>query len=477
MPSRYACLSYVWGKGSQTQYTTSTRDRLEAPQGLQKADLPQTITDAIRVTKEAGLRYLWVDALCILRDEPEDKAKIISKMGLIYGGSTMTIVATTNVDPHDGLAGMGTAHRPVAQNTAKIQGMTLAVGLHDPRRPISDIESSVWDSRAWTFQERALSKRSVHFTRSQMVFKCVHGAVMLEENVPTLDPAFQHSTIEDGVHPDLLVLVWCHTSLRRFKNKGFTLREADQVMMMSEDIDLDKMDPEERAKIAPVFNITVDDAPPDFMNTLGNTKGSTPWDLYRRAVYDYTKRKLSWESDAVVAFSGVEHIIRRGTNTKFWYGLPSFAFEQALLWQVGEPLQPRYKNDKIIFHSQLVVGCMAGSRVLSQQRVEEFSGLGFRVRYTLMNIEDRFFQLGTNDESRSANYRAPWQRVVYHQGYRAGYLSLNTSSLPAEDDGCEIHMAAISRGSLSFVPPPPPGWSAYWSTGSCDVQDFLFEDQ
>ncbi|KAH0439669.1 hypothetical protein CcaCcLH18_02779 [Colletotrichum camelliae] len=597
MPFQYACLSYVWGKGSQTQYTSSTRDSLEAPQGLQKVGLPQTITDAIRVTKEAGLRYLWVDALCILQDEPEDKARIISKMGLIYGGASMTIVATTNVDPHDGLAGVGTTHRSVTQNTVKIQGMTLAVGLHDPRRLIPDIESSVWDSRAWTFQERALSKRSVHFTRSQMVFKCVHGAVMLEENVPTPDPAFQHSRIEDGLHPDLLVLLWCHTSLRRFENKGFTIREADQVMMMSEDIDLDKMNSEERAERAPIFNITVDDAPHDFMNTLGDTTGSTPWDLYRHAVHDYTKRKLSWESDAVVAFSGVEHIIRRGTNTKFWYGLPSFAFEQALLWQAGEPLQPRHKNGRAIFPSwswaawrghvfyrsrgwknsvvwepvsvvrwyvkekpQWFIDKFREEGNKTADEVEEYgrniceaTGLlreldprslhhldavskdgwvmgqgeeysrhiythdaykGVKFTYPVslpgqsiedrpdsngtlffvaflvpimscdmqqasfkMNIEDRFFQLGINDESRSANYRAPWQRILYHQGYRAGYLNLNTSSLPAEDDGCEYHLAAISRGSLSVVPPPPPGWSTYWGTGPCDVQDFLFEDQ
>ncbi|GJC79125.1 hypothetical protein ColLi_01963 [Colletotrichum liriopes] len=595
-PFRYACLSYVWGKGSQTQYTTVTKDSLEAPQGLQKFDLPRTISDAIRVTKEAGLRYLWVDALCILQDEPEDKAKIISRMGPIYGGATMTIVASTNVDPHDGLAGMGTAHRSVAQDAVKIQGMTLAVGLHDPRQPIPDIESSVWDSRAWTFQERALSKRSVYFTRSQMVFKCIHGATMLEEIVPTPDPAFQHSTIEDRVQPDLLVLVWCHTSLSRFSNKGFTMREADLVMMMSEDIDLDKMDPEEREKRAPVFNITVD-VPLDFMNTLGDNNGSTPWDLYRRAVDDYTKRKLSWQSDAVDAFSGVEHIIRQGTNTKFWYGLPSFAFEQALLWQAGEPLQVRRKNGKAIFpswswaawqghvfyrgrgwknsvvwdpvsvvrwcvrekpewfnnkfreegnktedeveaHEKKVAEASLLLRELDARSLHHLDAVGqdgwvmgqdeeynrhiythdaYRgVKFTYpvslpgqsiddrpdsngtlffhahvvpitscdmqqpsfkMNIEDGFFQLGVNDESRSVNYRAPWQRIVYHQGYRAGFLSLNTSSLPADDDGCDYHLAAISRGSLSTVPPPPPGWDAYWSTGPCSVQDFLFDEQ
>lgn len=358
-PCRYACLSYVWGKGSQTQYTTATRDSLETSNGLQVVDLPQTIKDAIQVTREAGLRYLWVDALCILQDDLEDKAKIISKMGPIYGGASLTIVASANADPHEGLPGMGTATRTVAQDTVKIQGMTLAVGLHDPRKPIPDVDGSVWSSRAWTFQERALSARSVYFTRSQMVFKCAHSAVMLEENEPVPDPAFRHRAIEDQAETDMMALLWMHPSLSRFEHKGFSGRDQDSTIMISGDIDIEafmKMSLKERRKMAPVFDITFD-PPRDFMGSLADTDGSTPWDLYRRAVEDYTKRKLTWESDAVDAFGGVEHIVRRGMNTKFWFGLPSFAFEQALLWQAREPLERRIQDNTAIFPSWSWAAC------------------------------------------------------------------------------------------------------------------------
>ncbi|UNI20172.1 hypothetical protein JDV02_006288 [Purpureocillium takamizusanense] len=600
-PCRYACLSYVWGKGSQTQYTTATRDSLEAPNGLLAASLPQTIKDAITVTKEAGLRYLWVDALCILQDDPADKARIISKMGPIYGGAALTIVASANDDPHDGLPGMGTAHRQVAQDVAAIQGMTLAVALDDPRQPIPDLESSVWSSRAWTFQERALSTRAVHFTRSQMVFKCVHGAVMLEETAPTPDPAFRHSKIEDQAESDLMYLAWAHPSLSRFANVGLSSRNAGATMMISEDIDIEdfmKMAAKERDKMAPVFDISVD-APRDFMGSLGDTGGgSTPWDLYRRAVDDYTKRKLTWESDAVDAFSGVEHIVRHGINTKFWFGLPEFAFEQALLWQAKEPLTRRARDNRAIFPSwswaawrgqvsyrgrgwknSVLWGSAAVIRWFvrespqwfierfnaagdkTEEEVQDFTqkisqaklllreldvdslrhldnidedgwvvqhdeeynhhiyshdaypGVRFTYPVTLpgediadrpdangvlifsahvvplvpcdmqnttfkMKLEDRFLQLGINDESRSANYRPPWQRIVYHQGYRAGFLTLNNeAALPVEGDGSEYHLAAISRGSLPHVPPPPPGWDAYWGYEPRKIQSSLMDEE
>lgn len=600
---RYACLSYVWGKGSQTQYNTATRESLEAANGLQVVDLPQTITDAIKVTREAGLRYLWVDALCILQDDPTDKAKIISKMGPIYGGATFTIVASANTDPHEGLPGMGTAHRPVAQDTATVQGMTLAVGLHDPRQPIPDIDGSVWSSRAWTFQERALSARSVYFTGSQMVFKCVHGAVMLEESVPAPDPAFRHLAIEDQGRLDVLHLLWSHSSLGRWPNKGFAGRDSDSTTMMTGDIDIEayfKMSEKEKREICPVFDIKVD-APLDFMSSLGDTSTSTPWDLYRRAVEDYTKRKLTRESDAVDAFAGVEHIVRQSMNTKFWFGLPSFAFEQALLWNAREPLERRTQNNKDLFPSwswaawrgqvsyrgrgwknsvlwdslsvirwyvreskQQVIDRFKAVEEKTEEEIQAFmeeiskatiflrelnpydlhhlntmgkdgwivkhdeeynrhiythdAYPGVRFTYPVdlpgqiiddrpdMNalpngvllfkahavpivacdmketpfkktIEDRFFQIGINDESRSANYRPPWQRIVYHQGYRAGFLTLNNNEcLPAEGDGCDYHLVAISSGSHSQAPPPPSGWDQYWDMEPRKIQEMVDDE-
>lgn len=598
-PCRYACLSYVWGKGSQTQYTTATRNSLEAPNGLQVADLPQTIKDAITVTKEAGLRYLWVDALCILQDDAADKAKIISKMGPIYGGATLTIVASAHADPHEGLPGMGNARRPVAQDMARIQGMTLALGLHDPRQPIPDIDGSAWGSRAWTFQERALSARSVYFTHSQMVFKCVHGAVMLEESVPVPDPAFRHQAIEDQTEMDLIMQLYFHPSLSRWQNKGFSTRNEDAKIMITTGIDMEsyhKMSLKEKREIAPVFDIKVD-PPCDFMGSLGdNAPGSTPWDLYRRAVHDYTKRKLTWQSDAVNAFAGVEHIVRRGTNTKFWFGLPSFAFEQALLWRAMEPLELRTEGERALFPSwswaawqgevfysgrgwknsvhweplsvvrwyvdkdpQWFIDGFKSGGDKTEEEIKEFTEQvskasllvrelnpyrhvdcldedgwvlehdeeynrhlyshdaypGVRFTYPVdlpgdiiedrpdinnvllfnthvvpiipcdmnetsfkVKVEDRFLQLGINDESRSANRRPAFQRIIYHQGYRAGFLTLNNpESLPAEGSGNKYYLAAISRGSMSHVPPPPSGWDHYWATEPRKIHYHLLREE
>lgn len=51
----------------------------------------------------------------------------------------------------------------------------------------------------------------------------------------------------------------------------------------------------------------------------------------------------------VNAFRGMENMIRQGSNAKFWFGLPEFAFDQSLLWYPCEPLQRRKHDGKALF--------------------------------------------------------------------------------------------------------------------------------
>ena len=65
--------------------------------GFGTESLPQTVKDAVETTRNLGIRYLWVDALCIIQDSPEDKLKEIAGMGAIYKNATVTIAVSTVV--------------------------------------------------------------------------------------------------------------------------------------------------------------------------------------------------------------------------------------------------------------------------------------------------------------------------------------------------------------------------------------------
>ncbi|EON68892.1 hypothetical protein W97_08150 [Coniosporium apollinis CBS 100218] len=78
----YVALSYCWG-GAQPFTTTSLtlQDRL---QGFFLSSLPRSLQDAVTATRKLGLRYLFVDALCIIQDSQEDKDSEMAKMGEVY---------------------------------------------------------------------------------------------------------------------------------------------------------------------------------------------------------------------------------------------------------------------------------------------------------------------------------------------------------------------------------------------------------
>jgi hypothetical protein len=67
------------------------------------ASLVLNVVDAVEVTRRLGLRYLWVDALCIVQDSDEDKASKIVRMGAIYKNGAVTITAATRRAAREGL--------------------------------------------------------------------------------------------------------------------------------------------------------------------------------------------------------------------------------------------------------------------------------------------------------------------------------------------------------------------------------------
>ncbi|EIW52269.1 uncharacterized protein TRAVEDRAFT_135799, partial [Trametes versicolor FP-101664 SS1] len=62
--------------------------------GINPANLPQTIRDAIYVTHELGMQYLWADTLCIIQDSGQDKRRELARMHRIYRDAHLTIIAS-----------------------------------------------------------------------------------------------------------------------------------------------------------------------------------------------------------------------------------------------------------------------------------------------------------------------------------------------------------------------------------------------
>ena len=98
---RYAALSYAWGtRPHDCSLLTFSLDAWTG--GFELAVMPQTFQDAIQVTRAASIPYLWIDALCVVQDDAEDKRREISTMLNTYGQSTVTIVAGSATSAYEG---------------------------------------------------------------------------------------------------------------------------------------------------------------------------------------------------------------------------------------------------------------------------------------------------------------------------------------------------------------------------------------
>jgi Heterokaryon incompatibility protein (HET) len=144
---RYVTLSYVWGQATQYMLRTSNKTELMSDGFFTsiRDQLPRTIRDAMDVVNRLGVRYLWVDALCIVQDDETDRTKEIYRMDSIYEGSTFTLVAASGTDANSGLAVLHA--RKGDQEYETIWPGVRMTAIHD----LEDILSSLkYGTRGWT---------------------------------------------------------------------------------------------------------------------------------------------------------------------------------------------------------------------------------------------------------------------------------------------------------------------------------------
>ena len=167
----YAALSYVWGNSTEkVDRIFASGSDLYAANALAVLDLPSTIRDAITLVHELGIGYLWVDALCILQNEPSVKAMQIGRMDAIYRQADVTIVAACGGDANAGLVGVPPIPRKVVQHKVSLHGNDFLKEIYDLN--YTGVKGSNWRQRAWTLQEDVFSSRRIVFTDEQVYWTC-----------------------------------------------------------------------------------------------------------------------------------------------------------------------------------------------------------------------------------------------------------------------------------------------------------------
>ena len=175
----YTALSHCWGKAPIAR--TTEDNYLSRQKGILLADLPQTFCDAIMVTRGLGIRYLWIDSLCIIQDSESDWQSESGNMAAIYSNAYIVIGADRSADCNGGFLDPASRKLSESEPFGTIENRDGSIStiyarakdaLHEDICDIRGHASIPLSKRAWTLQEQLLSSRMVHFTDSELIWEC-----------------------------------------------------------------------------------------------------------------------------------------------------------------------------------------------------------------------------------------------------------------------------------------------------------------
>lgn len=220
----WAALSHCWGRRLRIKTTNSNLNAHCEGFGLKLDELSPTFQDAVRITRELGIKYLWVDALCIIQGDTDDWEKEAKRMDYIYSNATVTIAAEASPDSTIGiLRSMEQSRSPQSMRANSLchsETKGLRGKLHfriDDRKYKGRTSRGCLSTRAWTMQEEILSPRILRFAEQQVIWKCSE-AYWSEWNP-------EHSELELWDFTDKL-----HNSLKNFPrlDSDYTIVPSDK---------------------------------------------------------------------------------------------------------------------------------------------------------------------------------------------------------------------------------------------------------
>jgi hypothetical protein len=265
-------------------------------EGFGTRTLPQTLKDAIKLTRKLGYDYLWIDALCILQGDREDCRKDweeqTSQMGLIYGNSCITIAPSAPMSTGSGIFNVESVDQSheipatidITTRTDDGQESTLHVfewvghTAGEKEESPRELREDALSQRGWVYQERLFSPRTLHYTSRQLFWECR-----------------EHYLAEDGLY-----------------TQPFTEGSAEGYPVASRLRRLAQPGPSQLT-----------------FNTTSN------W--YYSIVPDYTRRRLSQPTDKLPALSAVAKLVHDYTGAKYHAGLWLDAIQFGLCWSVTGP--------------------------------------------------------------------------------------------------------------------------------------------
>ncbi|KIW32349.1 uncharacterized protein PV07_03902 [Cladophialophora immunda] len=179
----YVTLSHCWGKSQRTCLTRS--NRCTFAEWVSFSDLPKTYQDAFLIAFSLGVRFIWIDSLCIVQDDDEDWTAQASMMGQVYQGACCNIAATWAKNGDGGCF--------IQTRTPTLITLDLEPSQPTPYEVFlwtfyyEELVEAPLNQRGWVVQERYLARKQLSFTESGAYWEC--HELVASERFPTGIPS------------------------------------------------------------------------------------------------------------------------------------------------------------------------------------------------------------------------------------------------------------------------------------------------
>lgn len=191
---RYVVLSHRRRKVQSPQLTVDNEQQLR--QGMSISELPKVFRDAIFVAHHLGVRFLWIDCLCVMQEGDNNKEWNLesSRMDTIYQNAYCNFSANDATDAND-VTDEGLLFDRDARLFARLNIQSSSSDGKGKENWTSigkdiwrtEVSNSPLHNRGWAFQERAMASRVIHFCRREIFWECREACLC--ESFPTENPS------------------------------------------------------------------------------------------------------------------------------------------------------------------------------------------------------------------------------------------------------------------------------------------------
>ncbi|KAI1444678.1 HET-domain-containing protein [Annulohypoxylon stygium] len=287
----YVALSYCWGQGVRHATELNDGNYSSLLEYIDETKLTAAHLECMTIAREFGIRYVWIDSLCIIQGNGADWDYESKMMAIVYGNATLTVIAARSADSRQGFIAnrLDQAAPPAAIPLGRKDASDKDMGnlFFCLTRKGGD---GPLHGRGWCFQEAVLSRRKLIFESDRLAFSCQR----LER-------------WEDGSASS-------SEKLRAQLFRGFKLTNPASSYAV---------DKEERARMrSEILNL---------------------W--YKPMLWDFSRRLLTNPYDIFAAMSGIAQLAQMSIRSRYLAGIWEVDMVRGLLWHTWFSFGAKPKRD------------------------------------------------------------------------------------------------------------------------------------